>query len=362
MAKPPRAPDGGSKPPAAAVLVIVGAVVGAPVVAWVLGVFGIDWRSLLPWRKSDNWYIAAVFAPMVLLVVVALITKLVETRRASKWAQTTGRIVKSGMEARHHQFAGEAETVTNTPAVRYEFSAGGVKYTGARIAIGGNSGAAETVLARYPAGKSVAVFYDPSDPNECVLERDIPKGILSGCLLMAALAAAAAAGIYYATTNATRLIGNYIPAPEHAPFVVAISCFGLVVFLFFFGYRRYVKSARAWPTVPGRVLESRVDSYETRENGRLRTTCTPVIEYAYAVHGNEYRGRQIRLGLAVEGSRTLAEKTVARYPQGSEVVVHYDPANAANAALERPGGYPWLLLVVAAFCFGAAIFASGLFR
>jgi hypothetical protein len=80
------------------------------------------------------------------------------------------------------------------------------------------------------------------------------------------------------------------------------------------------------------------------------------------VHGQQYRSRQIRLGTTVESTEGFAQKEIARYPAGAEVVVHYDPDNFSNAALEGPGGYPWIMLGAAAFCFGAAVFASGVFR
>lgn len=355
-----RAPNDGSKPPPAAVFVFVAIVFGAPILATALGFFGIDWRSFLPWSDSENWYIAAIFAPIPILLIVALVTKLWEAKRASKWAQTSGKILKSTVEARHHQFSGEAETVKNVPAVEYAFSAGGKDYRGARIGIGDVGGEdTDAVLARYPVGKNVTVFYDPSDPNECVLEREVPKGIVPGCLGMLAAGAAAVAGIYYATTNATRILGNHI---DNAPFVVAISCFGIAVLFFLWGYRRYVKSTQNWPTAPGKVVESRVESYEKRDDGKLRTIHAPLVEYVYRVHDREYRNRQIRLGMTVEGSEMFAQKTIARYPKGASVIVHYDPANASNAALEGPGGYPWIMLAAALFCFVVAAIASGIFR
>lgn len=358
-----RAPNGGSEPPPAAVFIFVAIVIGAPILATALGFFGIDWRSFLPWSDSGNWYIAAILAPIPILLIVALVTKLWEAKRASKWAETSGKILKSTVEARHHQFTGEAETVKNVPSVEYTFSVGGKEYRGARIGIGEVGGEdIEPMLARYPVGKSVTVFYDPSDPNQCVLEREIPKGIVPGCLGMLAVAALAVVAFYYATTNATRIIGKYIPNPERAPFVVAISCFGIAVLFFMWGYRRYVKSTQHWPTAPGKVVESRVESYEKRDDGKLSTSHAPLVEYVYQVHGREYRNRQIRLGMTVEGSEMFAQKTLARYPKGASVIVHYDPANASNAALEGPGGYPWIMLAAAVFCFVIAAIASGVFR
>ena len=361
MPKPPR--RDGSEPPPAAIVVFIALVVGLPMLASVLGFFGIDWRSFLPWSHSDNWYIAAIFAPIPLLLLVALVTKLIEARRASKWAQTTGRIVKSATEARHHQFQGEAETVKNFPDVEYEFSAGGKNYRGSRVGIG-DIGADEidATLAKYPVGKSVTVFYDPKNPNECVLERDVPRFVLSGCLMMTVVAAAGITGFYYAVTNATQLLAGRLPPQGKPEATVAFACFGLAILFFFAMYRRYLKQARSWPSVKGKIVESRVETYVKREDGRDRTQYSPLVEYVYRVNDREYRSRQIRFSMRVQGSEAFAQKEAARYPIGAEVVVHYDPNNFSNAALEGPGGYPWIMLAAAAFCFGAAVFASGIFR
>jgi hypothetical protein len=361
MAKPPR--RDGSEPPPAAIIVFIAIVVGLPMLASVLGFFGIDWRSFLPWSHSDNWFIAAIFAPIPLLLLVALVTKLIEVHRAAKWAEATGRIVKSAIEARHHRFQGEAETVKNYPAVEYEFSAGGKEYRGARIGIG-DVGADEidATLGKYPVGKTITVFYDPKNPNECVLERDVPRFVVSGCLMMTAVAAAGIAGFYYAVTNATRLLAGRLSPQGRPEATMAFACFGFAILFFFVMYRRYLNQARSLPSVKGRIVDSRVETYVKREDGRDRTQYSPLVEYVYRVNDREYRSRQIRFSMTVQGSEAFAQKETARYPVGAEIVVHYDPNNFSNAALEGPGGYPWIMLAAAAFCFGAAVFASGIFR
>ena len=64
------------------------------------------------------------------------------------------------------------------PAVEYEFSVRFDKFRGNRIGIGeiapGSPQVAE-IMRRYPAGASVAVYYDPADPTRSVLERGLPK-------------------------------------------------------------------------------------------------------------------------------------------------------------------------------------------
>jgi hypothetical protein len=71
--------------------------------------------------------------------------------------------------------------------------------------------------------------------------------------------------------------------------------------------------------------------------------------------------RQIKLGVALSSSQSYAAGVAARYPQGSVVDVHYDPANPANAALENPTGMHWLLLVVALALFALAAHQAGVF-
>jgi hypothetical protein len=64
----------------------------------------------------------------------------------------------------------------------------------------------------------------------------------------------------------------------------------------------------------------------------------------------------------VSGGRGSAEKVVAKYPAGSAVDVHYDPANPGTAALENPTGMTWLILAVAAACFALTAYTLGVFK
>ncbi len=155
---------------------------------------------------------------------------------------------------------------------------------------------------------------------------------------------------------------THLPNSDRTSFVLAAIGFGLLTLLFFFAVRRNWKKAATWPSVRGRVISSGVDSYEKREDGRTTTLYTAAVEYAYQVHGVDYHSRQINLGMTTAGSQAGAEKVAARYPQGAEVDVHYEPENPSNAALENPTGYTWLLLGVALFCFAVAAFAGGFFN
>ena len=348
-----------SKPPTWAMAIIVGTI------GFVVLTFNSSWlRSILPFGNSDYFYGGLIALPIVMLVVVLIIVKMTEARSASHWPQTTTTILKSGMEARHHQHAGEATTVTNVPAVEYEFTANGRKWRGNRISIGEDAGGAhsEATLARFRVGATVPVYYDPADPSHCVLVRDIPKGAGKGCAIILLVLAAIGGGLYFFAGTAFEYLQAHLPNSEAAPVVIFATCFGLALLLFFFSFRKMTKKAESWPSVRGRIVSSGVDSFQKTEDGRTRTLYTAAVEYAYQVHGVDYHSRQINLGMTTSGSQGGAEKVAARYPQGAQVDVHYEPENPSTAALENPTGYTWLILGAALFCFAVAAYASGLFK
>lgn len=348
------------EPPTWAVAAVVGSIV---LVGLIFSLADSGWRSILPFGDSDYFYIGLIFLPMIVLILAALASKLIEARRAARWPQTSGRIVKSGVETRRHQFSGSPTTVANVPAVVYEFSALGKKYRGTRIGIGEDAGGAnlESTLQRYPVGAVVTVFYDAANPQNCVLERDVPDGMAKGCAAMTAIAAAVIFGIWYLTTNASRLIDTYIPSGQ-GPLTVFALCFGLMLLLIFFAGRHATKTASKWPFVRGKIVSSGTETIRKTKNGRTSTSYSPAVEYAYQVNGIDYRSRQIHLNVTTSGTQAYAEKLAGRYPPGRDVDVHYDPKNPSNAALENPTGFNLIILAVALFCFVVAAYASGIFR
>jgi hypothetical protein len=343
----------------------------AAIIGLVALTFGIEqWspgamRSLIPFGDSHYFWAGLIFLPMVALVIVAVASKLLELGRAQSWAQTTGKIVHSGIEARRHRFANEPETIKNVPVVVYEFTALGSKIRGTRIGIGEDAGGANTeaTLARYPVGATVTVYYDPANPAECVLERGGPKGLTTaGCVSGIAYLAAFAGAIYWLIAHGPRFIAARFPNAEPSIVVLAGTA-GMFALLFFIAARRYSKQAADWPWVRGKIVSSSVESYQERSsNGALTTRYRPAVEFAYTVRGREYRSMQIKVGLNVSGMQSHAEKVVAKYPAGSEVEVHYDPADPSTAALENPTGMTWLLALVAFACFALAVWQLGVFK
>ena len=129
-----------------------------------------------------------------------------------------------------------------------------------------------------------------------------------------------------------------------------------------FGPFPNLKQAQAWPSVTGTIVKSGVESYSELVGKTHSTLYRPALEYSYLVHGREYRGNQIKLGLAVSGNESYAQKVAGKYREGDSVEVHYDPANPGSAALENPTGATWVSLGIAVVCFAFAAYLLGIFK
>jgi hypothetical protein len=86
---------------------------------------------------------------------------------SKKWPTIPGTIVSSSMErVPENKRRYRAE-------VRYRYRVKGKDYESSRIFWGGNEGRQKhmtSVVAAYPAGGSVPVYYDPQNPAEAVLD------------------------------------------------------------------------------------------------------------------------------------------------------------------------------------------------
>jgi Protein of unknown function (DUF3592) len=91
--------------------------------------------------------------------------------------------------------------------------------------------------------------------------------------------------------------------------------------------------AEAWAQTAGTVLSTTI---QIRRVGQSRSEI-PVVIYGYQVDGRPYQSYRVRAGDETGRIRVIgdASSTLDRYPVGSNVTVYYDPADPANAALER---------------------------
>jgi hypothetical protein len=313
-------------------------------------------------------FILIVVAMFPTLILVALAVKLAEVRKAGRWPSTLGKVIASGIQSNKKK-PGDAgynfsdTEVSNEPLVEYEYAVGDRKYRGRRITIGEKTAGFERegILARYPVGTAVTVYYDPANPHKAVLERDLPTGMLFagvGCLLLFFIGGPLLATFLY--FNGVAWLQSHLANPERAPFVAAAAGFGLLVLIFAIAFMRIVRQASQWPVTRGRIVAAGVERYEDWRDDQsdyasLRRRYKASVVYTYEVNGRQYTGDRVRLGVIV--SATLpgwAKRMAAQYPVGSEVEVYYNPQDPGESVLHPHSRLHYLLWLVAACMFALA--------
>jgi len=100
----------------------------------------------------------------------------------SQWPSTMGTVMMSTIEQRSSSEGG----YTDYPVVQYSYQINGQTYQSLKLAPGPEVGGtgARKVVARYPAGAQVMVFYNPQNPSDAVLERKAPAQWLMWLLLV----------------------------------------------------------------------------------------------------------------------------------------------------------------------------------
>jgi hypothetical protein len=88
-----------------------------------------------------------------------------------------------------------------------------------------------------------------------------------------------------------------------------------------------------YPSVPGKVIDCRVESHSDGEGG---TSYSTKLRYEYFVNDQRFEGKRLRFGMESHGGRKGSAHYVREHPPGTPVTVYYDPAKPSSAILE-PG-------------------------
>jgi hypothetical protein len=319
---------------------------------------------------------------MLLPVGLACATIWIQWRnwRTRKWQETTGRIESAKSVARDvrskrvHTMGSKSSTevvtdevvgTRNFAEVSYSFGVGGTTYHANRICLlGAPEGSVAAILRRYPQGRIVTVFYNPDNPNQCILERDEPAKIREAWLGVAVLAAWLLAS-FFVVTWGTDWLHGVIAQPERAPAITVLVVLSLLVILISRALTKKTRAMREWPTTVGRIIRSEVTTTVQHHN-RLNssrgsydvTMYNPRIVYSYEVDGVSFEGDDI--GWSISANKpSVAEKSVKRYPLQSQVPVFYNPDDPAEATLAPAGGVLALILWLVAGAVAFTAYALG---
>ena len=296
--------------------------------------------------------------------------------RTRWWSEAAGRIDSSRSVARevrsrqvrttgtdrNTEFVTDENIRTrNFADVSYSFVIAATTYRSRRICLMGEpDGPVSAVLKRYPQGRTVTVYYNPQDPNECILERDAPVRIREAWLGTAVLAGLIL-GCFFAITEGAGWLETIVPHPTRVPAMMILIVISLVTILIGRAVTKQTSVMKKWPTTVGRIIRSEVTTTvrqhhrPNRPRGDYNVTMyVPRIVYAYEAGGHAFEGDDIGWSTSAN-RRSVAEKYVKRYPLQSQVRVYYNPDDPVEATLAPTVGR---LAVILWFVAGAIAFAA----
>ncbi len=125
-------------------------------------------RALLRRVRTLN-FLRIFFSVLAVGLILLGLYTMRETSRSRGWASASAKVVASNV----NEFSGKNGR-TYRPMIVFAYSVGSIRYMSSRLAfhplVSSNRNDAARVVAKYPVGRTVAVLYDPTDPEQAVVE------------------------------------------------------------------------------------------------------------------------------------------------------------------------------------------------
>jgi hypothetical protein len=309
------------------------------------------------------WYVYAMLLAPLALILFGAVYKSLQVRAASDWPSAPGKVVVSNSQvrdvrvidaSREDGFRIEKRNFAN---IVYEYSVSGETLSNNRVSLDedrGNFGIAE-IIARYPVGRAVTVYYNSRHPRDAVLERDTPKGWW-GCLgIGMVIALAVIFGSAFGLNQLTEFVSARLANPKLSPMVVVLGIFGSVLALFAMAMQRGASLAKRWPVVPGTIKMSDVQQYRAAPTRFRRGPVMYQRQVSYEYRYDNIAHSFVEAGLATgvnSRSGWFARKFTTAYQDGARVNVYVNPANPSEATVNpRAGWYIYVILWLVSFAF-----------
>jgi hypothetical protein len=154
--------------------------------------------------------ILMIVLPVIFLVVGAwMIFSALRARqaaeRAATWPSIAGVVTAAEMiEHRHRNSKTHTVSYTYEPKVEYSYTVLGTAYAGKKVSYGPQSyarGKAEQIMARYPLGQQVSVFYNTENPADSVLDPAAPNTTVSTIFGILFCVVALALAVFFLVTS-----------------------------------------------------------------------------------------------------------------------------------------------------------------
>ena len=135
---------------------------------------------MIPWFV---WLVPAVFVALGGVFAVQVVRLRRQARACARWPVAPGKILAAHRDVqllendddRRGGARGKPYDTFFGATVSYAYRVGGRDYRSTRLYVGrpvlsGSPKAAEAIIAKYPPGATVSVFYNPANPAEAMLE------------------------------------------------------------------------------------------------------------------------------------------------------------------------------------------------
>jgi hypothetical protein len=314
------------------------------------------------------YFFLTILAAFAVLLLFATVYKYFEVLIAARWPSVPGRVLSAKTVQRKAGGVGRDQThaeLRNFAEINYEFVVQGKRHRASRVSVGEDLGnyRVEETLARYPAGARVMVFYNPTNPGEAVLERDAPEGIFGFMFTLIAGLVVCGLALIFGFDRINNWLRAMLPSESNTNLALMLGCMGMFALAIGRAMSHEAKQAAGWHSTSGVIEESGIEDFQTLDDGRWKTLKRANVVYRYQVNGNTYRsGRIVVRGWTISSSiGALTGGTAKKYPPGQPVEVFFNPANPAEAALERRAKGAGLLYVFGIVLLAAAARSAGLF-
>ncbi len=304
-------------------------------------------------------------ALMIGVLIVGTVIKMREVKAAQTWQTASAKITRSEIRSKKApDTTRRGQKTINYPAVTYEYIVKGRRYTGDRISLAESipESDIEPTLERYPVGAEVTVYYNPNNPNQSVLERDLPVDFGKGLAGIFIVFGGGAVMVVLWAGQVPELLAPYLPNPENALFATLTAGMGAFILLVGFAQHRQALAMQTWVPAPGTVIRAETYSYTQWKDGIQHRYYAPRVTYRYMVNGRQYEGDRLNPAAQSAWNRPgLAERKLQKYPEGASVTVYYNPKAPAESVLERYITNALLIWSLALGLFALAAWSAGIF-
>jgi hypothetical protein len=155
-------------------------------------------RSATP-KRTMVFFALFMAVGLIFLIIMAAAT--IDAQRAQSWPSTEGTISSSMVKSEWSSSSSGGGSYLYYPDVHYHYSINGQSFNGnvisKMLSHSSDSSYAYAYVSDHPIGSQVTVYYNPLNPSEAVLDKDVGFTAFIGLSIGAVFVVIGAIGVFY---------------------------------------------------------------------------------------------------------------------------------------------------------------------